>query len=383
VAIVNASGRGSYLDLPTASPFAIADLMPGARNLMDYVQLTAGEDVLVLAEHGVDPLVIQALSAAASVRDARVHVLSVPPFGPGGSDPVDPSGIVTAAVAQADVILGCTWWAEVHTAPLFFTEIPRLRARWASLHMAATASTLTTGGRYPLDILYAILAAVLERCDGARLIRVRTALGTDVTFGALRLDRDAGPLGPGSWKPFPVGGVNFYPDDTNGVLVVEESTVTGVPGEPVRIELQDNVVTAIHGGSAAAMLRRFSPNGYYLRHAFIGVNPRVRIQGGTQFEREKHAGAFYLGIDGLTQDARQDRSGPGRAHCDCQFDRPTIDVDGVPLVVDGHLLALEDAGVRTVASRYGDPDHVLDDNPLIPLYLGSTKDVAGVPREQV
>jgi hypothetical protein len=343
--------------------------MPGARNLMDYVQLGPGEDVLILAEHGVDSVVLQAISAAAAVRDARVHILSVPPFGPGGSDPVDPTGIVRSAVAEADVIIGCTWWAEVHTAPLFFTQIPRLRARWASLHMAATASALATGARYPLDILYAILAAVIARCDGARQIRVRTALGTDVTFGRLRFDRDAGPLGPGTWKPFPVGGVNFYPDDTSGVLIIEESTVTGVPDDPVRVELRDNLITSIEGGRDADMLRRFSPNGYYLRHAFIGVNPRVRIQGGTQFEREKHAGAFYLGIDGLGRDGRPDRSAPGHAHCDCQFDRPTIEVDGSPLVTDGRLLALDDPTVREVASRYGEPDHMLDDNPALPLFL--------------
>jgi 2,5-dihydroxypyridine 5,6-dioxygenase len=145
-----------------------------------------------------------------------------------------------------------------------------------------------------------------------------------VTFRRMRFDEDAGPLEPGMWRPFPVGGVNFYPDASDGVLIVEESTVTGVPEAPVTVELRDNVVTDITGGVDADRLRRFGPTGYYLRHAFIGLNPRVRLRGGTQFEREKHAGAFYLGIDGLTPDGRPDRSGPGHAHCDCQFDRPTM-----------------------------------------------------------
>jgi hypothetical protein len=355
-----------YLDLGTAGSLAIADLMPGAVRLMEYAQVTASDSVLVLTERGVDRLALQAIVAAAAARDASVHVLVVPAFSPGGADRSGPSPIVRAAVAASDVVIGCTWWAEVHSAPLFFTEIPKLGVRFASLHMTATAAALATGARMPLDLLFAIKRRMLERCVGADELRVRTRKGTDVTFRAMRFDEDAGPLEPGMWRPFPVGGVNFYPDATDGVLVVEESTVTGVPEARVTIELRDNVVTDITGGVDADRLRRFGPTGYYLRHAFIGLNPRVRLRGGTQFEREKHAGAFYLGIDGLSPDGRPDRSGPGHAHCDCQFDRPTIEVDGEPLVVDGHLLVLDEPAIREAAAAFGDAAALLDDEPVVP-----------------
>ena len=65
--------------------------------------------------------------------------------------------------------------------------------------------------------------------------------GRDVPADALRPGR--WPARTGMWRPFPVGGVNFYPDATDGVLIVEESTVTGVPEAPVSIELRDNIVT--------------------------------------------------------------------------------------------------------------------------------------------
>jgi hypothetical protein len=361
------SGSSGYLDLGPAAPWAIADLMPGAARLMDYAQVTPEDAVLVLSERGVDPLAIQAIVAAAAIRDASVHVLAVPPFSPGGADRTGPAAIVRAAVAAADVVIGCTWWAEVHSAPLFFTEIPTFGVRFASLHMTATASALATGARYPLELLYAIKRRMLERCLAARTMRVRTRHGTDLVFRGIRFDQDVGPLEPGMWRPFPVGGVNFYPDDTEGVLVVEESTVTGVPAEPVRIVIKENVVTAIEGGRDGERLRRFGPAGYYLRHAFIGLNPRVRLAGGTQFEREKHAGAFYLGLDGLAADGRADRSGPGHAHCDCQFDRPSIDLDGDPLVDQGHLLVLDEPTIREAAAAFGDPDALLDDEAVVPL----------------
>jgi 2,5-dihydroxypyridine 5,6-dioxygenase len=109
---------------------------------------------------------------------------------------------------------------------------------------------------------------MLERCVGAHQMRVHTHQGTDATFRRMRFDEDAGPLEPRMWRPFPVGGVNFYPDATDGVLIVEEATVTGVPVAPVTVELRDNVVTDITGGVDADRLRRFGPTGYYLRHAF-------------------------------------------------------------------------------------------------------------------
>ena len=123
------SAPGSYLDVPTASPMAIAELMPGARNLMDYAAVGPGDELLILAESHVDPLALQAIAAAAAVRDARPHLLVVPPFSPGGRDRRGASRATVAAVAAADVVIGCTWSAQVHGPQLFFTEMPSLGVR--------------------------------------------------------------------------------------------------------------------------------------------------------------------------------------------------------------------------------------------------------------
>jgi hypothetical protein len=98
----------------------------------------------------------------------------------------------------------------------------------------------------------------------------------------------------------------------------------------------------------------------------VGLNPKVRVDGAPQFEREKHAGAFYLGIDGLTN-GKPDPGAPGFAHVDCQFDRPSISVDDVPLVENGRLLVLDDPEVREAAAAYGDPARLLDPNPRLVL----------------
>ncbi|WP_173525251.1 M29 family metallopeptidase [Nonomuraea antri] len=367
-----ASSPFSYVSAPSAAPYSIVELMPGARNLIRYAGVAPGERLLLLVEHTVDPVVVQAIAAAAAYRDADVHLLSVSPFSPGGWDRDACHRIATAAFREADVVISSTWWGEVHTAPLFFSQIRAQGVRFVSLHMTATGGALITGARFPNDVFYELLRRTLQRMSTAETIRVTSAGGTDLTFSGMVFDPDQGPPRPGEWRPFPYGGVNFWPKNTEGVLVVEDCTVTGVPEEPVRITLEGNLVRGIEGGAAAEHLRRYAPGGYYMRHALMGLNPKVRVAGGTQFEREKHAGAFYCGLDGLT-DGAPVTSGPGFAHCDCQIDRPTVTVDGEPFVSDGRLLLLDAPEIREVAARFGPPEVILDDNPVMilpPRYTG-------------
>ncbi|SDK92020.1 hypothetical protein SAMN05421874_11319 [Nonomuraea maritima] len=355
-----------YAAEPAVGPYSIVELMPGVRNLCEYVRLSSGERVLLMMEHTVDPVVVQAIAAAAALRDTDVRILSVPPFSPGGWDRQASYAIETAAFHEADVVISGTWWGEVHTAPLFFDQIKSRSSRFLSLHMTATAGALLTGGRLPAEVFYALLERTLRQLSAAREIRVTSAKGTDLTFSGFAFDPDPGAMRPGDWRPFPYGGANFWPTDTEGVLVVEESTATGVPEEPLRITLEGNLVRKIEGGTAAAQLRRYAPGGFYMRHGLIGLNPKVRIAGGSQFEREKHAGAFYCGLDGLT-DGEPVTTGPGFAHCDCQVDRPTVIVDGEVFIEHGRLLILDEPHIRDVAARFGPPDVILDDNPMMVL----------------
>ena len=112
---------------------------------MDYVSLAAGEYVLVLAEHSVHPEVIGAITSAAALNGGNVSTLYVDPWKPGGMGLADPSPIVVAAWKAADLVISCAWWAEVHTRPLFFTELGRLGSRLAALHQTATLGAFTTG----------------------------------------------------------------------------------------------------------------------------------------------------------------------------------------------------------------------------------------------
>ncbi|MFC7099836.1 hypothetical protein ACFQQB_04675 [Nonomuraea rubra] len=186
----------SYVAEPAAAPYSIVELMPGVRNLCEYVRLAAGDRVLLMMEHTVDPVVVQAIAAAAALRDADVRILSVPPFSAGGWDREAPLPIETAAFHEADVVISGTWWGEVHTAPLFFDQIRARSARFLSLHMTATAGALLTGARLPVEVFHALVARALRQLRTASSIRVTSARGTDLTFSGLTFE-DPGPGGCG------------------------------------------------------------------------------------------------------------------------------------------------------------------------------------------
>jgi hypothetical protein len=356
-----------YFDSGSTPPNGIVELMPGARNLVEYLGVAAGDRVLILTEHGVDHVVIQATAAAAAYLGAEVHILSVPAYSAGGWDREAPSPLVPAIYPEADVVISFAWWPEVHSEPLFFGVVFQNKARMVSVSQTATAAAFITAARFPAELYYAICRKAKERLASCNELRITTERGTDVTITDLgRIDADEGPLPPHGWRPWPFGGVNFNPVDANGILVIEESTVTGYTDEPVRVELKGNVVMSIEGRENARRLRAFSISGYYVRHAVLGLNPKARVARAAQFEREKHAGIFYLGLDGLV-DGKQDRMRPGFAHCDCLFVSPSVFTDGTPLVESGRLLLLDDPEVREVASRFGPPELLLDAGPTIVL----------------
>lgn len=63
------------------SPYRIVDLLPAARNMMDYCQVERGEHVAIFADTLIPPLVTQAVLAAVDERGGNPVVLISKPGG--------------------------------------------------------------------------------------------------------------------------------------------------------------------------------------------------------------------------------------------------------------------------------------------------------------
>jgi 2,5-dihydroxypyridine 5,6-dioxygenase len=202
---------------------------------------------------------------------------------------------------------------------------------------------------------------------GAKTIRYTTACGTDVTFEGPQGVSYGKPLEPGNWAIFPPMGINFYPDNSNGVLVPDETALTGSLSSPIKFTLENNFITKIEGASGAERnsIETFCNGKYYLRHSVVGLNPKVRMVNAPEFERERAAGTTYLGIDGTGPLGQIDRTKPGFSHLDMIFDTPSVYIDGKEIVKDRRLLLLDDQELLESAKKYGDPKKVLAQTPFL------------------
>ncbi|MCC7412044.1 MAG: hypothetical protein IT495_10500 [Gammaproteobacteria bacterium] len=361
---VAAGYPGHHLSTPQLLP----QLMEAATNCVDtFCRVERGERVLVVAEPDSDPLVVSSFAAAATLAGADVATITVPPFSAGGFVRGQPGDLLLGAVEHADVVIACTYFEYAHCERTFFSRIFGSSRRVCSVLMGASPGCLVTAGRFPMDLYMEIARRALRLMQGCKRIRYVTDSGTDITFEGPQGIGCSEPLKPGTWSIFPPMGINFYPDNSHGDIVFDESTLTGRPLAPVRIRIDDNFVSGVEAGAAAdaAVIDAFANGRYYMRHAVVGLNPKIRMINAPQFERERAAGTAYLGIDGTGAAGAIDRSQPGFAHLDMIFDTPTVYVDDVLMVDRRRLLLLDDPELHEYARRHGEPRRILAQNPFI------------------
>jgi len=359
---------GGYPGHHTTSPFILPLLLEATRNcIVNFCQVKRGEKVLIVSEYDTDPLVTSAFAAAAAESGAEVAMITIPPLAVGGWVRNRPNDMLVGAFENSDVVIACTYFEFAHNERTFFSKIFGGKSRVCSVLMGATPGSLISAGRFPLALYCEIGERAMKVLNKANTIRYTTGSGTDVTFEGPQGISYGKPLEPGNWAIFPPMGINLYPKNSNGVLVPDETALTGKLSSPIKFVIENNFVVKIEGASGAerATIEAFRNGKYYVRHTVIGLNPKVRTVNAPEFERERAAGTTYLGIDGTGPSGEIDRTKPGFSHLDMIFDTPTVYVDGELFVKDRRLLLLEDRELLEIAKKYGDPKKVLAQNPLL------------------
>ena len=113
--------------------------------------------------------------------------------------------------------------------------------------MGSTPGSLISAGRFPLPLYCEIGERALKILNAAKKIRYTTASGTDVTFEGPQGISYGRPLEPGSWAIFPPMGINFYPENANGTLAPDETSLTGRLSSPIKFTIENNFVVNIQG----------------------------------------------------------------------------------------------------------------------------------------
>jgi leucyl aminopeptidase (aminopeptidase T) len=301
----------------------------------DCLGVAEGEDVLVICNPATrelgDRMRAEAESAGAD------SVLAV--MAERASHAAEPPGSIAAAMAAAAVVLAPTVQSLSHTAArkvasesgARIATLPGVTAEMLSRLMSADMEGLRRKGR-----------AVAELLDRGSEARISCPQGSDLRLGLEGREAilDAGELtAPGAFGNLPCGESFIAPLEGTGegTLVVDGSIANlGLVGEPVALTVSGGHLTEASGDVGAKLMELLTvhgPDGTNVAELGIGTNEKA-ILTGEVLEDEKILGTAHVafgasaGIGGTVQVP---------VHLDCVVTKPTVEVDGTPILRDGEL----------------------------------------------
>ncbi|NIO10749.1 MAG: hypothetical protein GTO40_23205, partial [Deltaproteobacteria bacterium] len=369
------------------------------RGMYEGLGLKRGERVFMISDSTIDPILPEAFEQA--IRDSGGHCDTVNLEGyPLLDDPLElvdgpnttnwyPEWVWEGA-KRSDIILCLAFFKFPHTPSLPFgrearkagTAIKARAVQWELPPDMLLSPSLT----YPLDVWDAIDDKTFDLMKGARRIEITEGNGTNLTFdlskddwAKLEMDdreKNSGrPYTPGHlFVPFPMG------LKLDGQITLRSLTFGG-PLPECRLTVEGRKVTKIEGGGKIGDTIRRSfeefkdktypglpgPGANWISTFAMCTNPKFRRS--PSFEAARGSARVHSWCLGHRRSGFLHASiGAGQAtathkvirHFDMMF--PTVVADGIPVIEDGHLVALDDPRVRGIAERHGDPDEILSED---------------------
>ena len=316
---------------------------PGVRILTNTcLNLKLGENVLVVTDTKMTEIA-QLIALVAAESGAGVSMTTMAPLPAPGMEPPRP---VAAAMKAADAILMATT----------FTLTPS-RAREEA--QRAGARILSLGG-YNYDILLSdalrvdflaqkpLVEGVASRLTRAETAKIVSAAGTDLR---VRLGfRKAHAMSNVCHEPGTLGSppdVEAYvapiEDTAEGVVFLDGAICLrefGLIREPIKLVIEKGRVTSIEGGDEARKLESIlesfqDPEMYRIAELGIGLNPRAKLVGDPLLD-EGALGTAHIALGLNATYGGNIRN--AKSHIDCVLRKPTIQLDGKPLLENGELL---------------------------------------------
>ncbi|MGZ5388357.1 MAG: aminopeptidase [Solirubrobacterales bacterium] len=300
----------------------------------DCLGVRAGEEVLVICNLATRSLgeAMRDESAAAGA-DTVLAVISER-----ASHAAEPPRTVAEAMAAADVVLAPTVQSLSHTAARRraseagsrIATLPGVTEEMLARVMSADMAELRRRGGEIARRLDASSAALITCSNGTELrldLTGRTAIA------------DAGELSaPGAFGNLPCGEGFIAPAGGEGTLVIDGSLAgVGEASEPVVLVVEDGHLTSARGGQGMAfmeLLTEHGEQGTNVAELGIGTNEKAILTGNI-LEDEKILGTAHVAF-GASAAIGGKVQVP--VHLDCVVMKPTVTLEGEPLVRDGELL---------------------------------------------
>jgi leucyl aminopeptidase (aminopeptidase T) len=300
----------------------------------DCLGVADGEEVVVICNPATQTIG-EALRAEAAEAGADA-VLTV--ISERASHAAEPPATVAEAMAAADVVLAPTVQSLSHTAA-------RKRATEEGVRIATlpgvTEEMLARVMSADMEGLRRKGAAVAEALGSASEARLTCANGSDLTLdlAGRKAIADAGDLSERSaFGNLPCGEGYIAPAGGHGTLVIDGSLAgVGRVEEPVELVVEGGHLTSARGGQGMTfmeLLTAHGEDGTNVAELGIGTNEKAKLTGNI-LEDEKILGTGHVAfgasaaIGGTVQVP---------VHLDCVVMKPTVELDGEPIVREGELL---------------------------------------------
>jgi 2,5-dihydroxypyridine 5,6-dioxygenase len=368
------------------SPYRIVDLLPSARNMMDYCQVERGEDVAIFADTLIPPIIVQAVMAAVEERGGRPTIVTTQPGGLSWRTGGEPTRTYKTAMYGSDVVIQLKS-VEAQTFPrVQETAMIEHDVRMLRVPLGTSVEALTEEwALFPFEVMHLVTRKIYEQWtrgattpgDVRKTIHVQADNGTDLTATydpryVIHTGFLLPKLMPGMWNQFAGAtvGIELF-SGAEGTVVFDglhgEEEYKALPplgsdvvhplSEPVRWIFKDRHCT-IEGGYEAELIRRLVEAGGehadILCEIALGVNPKAPLS--TMPTRRSGVTHYAVGSTAGRTPTLEDESAPVHTHghlLSC-----SLWVDDEPCIVDGRLVAFNDPEVREAAAKYGDPDEL-------------------------
>jgi leucyl aminopeptidase (aminopeptidase T) len=296
----------------------------------------AGENVVIVTDTNKISIAASLADACQSVGAETVICIMTPRKMHGNAPPP----VVASAMLGADVILTPTTYSFSHTD----AGIAAMAKGARRVTLREVTEDTYVNGAIAADYtkVFADSKAVADLLTKASQIRMTTALGTDISLSVVgRTGTFLGGIAcpPRNSTPMPAGEAALAPADgtMEGVLIVDHAIDgIGLLSEPVTFTIKKGRVVDMKGGKEADQLREImgtdecSTN---MAEFAIGINPLSRLMGNVMEDKMKR-GCVHIAIG-------DNHSLGGNVKCRIHLDmvilKPTVWLDGKPLVVDGDL----------------------------------------------
>ena len=308
------------------------------RVVKEYLGVSAGERFAIVVDDRTDVEIPQELFRAAREQDAEPVVVTIARRARSGAEPPDHAAAVMAA---ADVVICAASTSLYHTTAKAVAQRAGARGDFNAPSRADAWRNGAMTADFPAIRRRAeALAAIWRR---ASIVRVTSPAGTDMTASCAGREPKAWLTGicrnPGEVSALPGGEVSLPPVEgtAHGVVIWERvASDLGALVRPIRIEVRDGRAVAIEGDDDAAdRLReivRTVRDADNIGEIGIGTNPAARIADEIT-EAKKAFGTVHIALGDSANEYG------GLVECDVHLDglvmEPTVEFDGIPVVVDG------------------------------------------------